>query len=175
MRVRKVGLLARWLFIELLAMADFTTGQIRTSYPILISLLDFDHVPGAHATPKLTARRLELALQLLCELKLIKDLDPLRNQRLGGLFFRVDGRGGISAANERSVDRSVDHRKAAKRATARVSKGRTTEDGGQERVRVQERDIPPSPPHLSTPKPTKFARDALAVIAATKARRAGFK
>lgn len=176
LQLRRLDDFAYRLFHELLTLADFTSGQIRVTYAVLISLMDFDRTPGAHAKPLPTKQRLRTAIEALCELKLIRELDRQRNERAGGLFFRVAPRGGISAANERSNTGSNTPRKPAKQATARVPAMRAPEEQHEEPTRVQERALPSKSPSLSTvSKPSKYVLESRAIVAATKARRAGFK
>lgn len=174
MQLRKLNDFAFRLFLELLAMADFTTGHVWTTYPVLVALLDFDRTPKAHAVPKPTQQRLRTALQSLIDLDLVKDMDRQRNERAGGLFFRVNGRGRISASNGMSNTMSNTHKKPAKQATVRVAEHRTLDEQHDEHTRVQKRDIPPKSPSLSTaPGPSRYVLESRAIVAAAKARRTG--
>lgn len=149
-QLRRLDDFAFRLFIELVGMADFATGRIATTYAVLIALLDFDQAPKAHAKPKPSKQRIRTALQALSELHLIKDMDPQRNERAGGLFFRVDPRGRISAVNVMSNTMSNTVKKPAKRATARVPASRPLDEQPDQHTRVQERDLSPLPSFLST-------------------------
>lgn len=166
LQLRKLNDFAFRLFIELLAMCDFATGQVRTSHAVLISLMDFDRAPQAHATLRPTKRRIQGALQMLLELRLIFDLDSFRNEQQGGLFFRVLERGRIGRSDGMSVPMSVPPKKRAKQAPARPAANRTNDEGTDERTGVQERKLSPKSPLLSTGEGAanhrpQAARDAL--------------
>jgi hypothetical protein len=95
-QLRKLPHLARCLFAELIGMSHFETGQIETSYAVLLALLDFDQVPGPNAPPKPTLRGLRTAIAQLAALRLI-DVDPFVNRKAKGLFFQVQSRESVFA------------------------------------------------------------------------------
>jgi hypothetical protein len=136
---------ARSLFWELLAMADHVNGRISTSYAVLIALLDFDQMPGAHAEPKPTQRRVRTALEHLIELGLV-EVDRIKNEKAKGLFLKVPTRVGISASDARKDRRSDRPRKPAKQATARPAAVQPYEERQTERQGVQEDSLIPLTP-----------------------------
>lgn len=170
-QLRRLDDFAYRLFIELVGMADFTTGRIATTYAVLIALLDFDVTPKAHTKPKPTKQRIRTALDQLSELKLIKGMDPQRNERAGGLFFRVASRGRISPSDAMSNTMSNTVKKRAKPATARVSKARPVDEQHDEHTRVQENSLTPLPPSLSTD--AKPSRAVMAMRAKLRPRAGG--
>lgn len=171
MPLRRLDDFAYRLFIELVGLSDFATGRIATTYAVLIALLDFDQAPQAHRKPKPSRQRIRTALQSLLELHLIKGWDPLRNERAGGLFFRVQPRGRISAPDVMSNPLSNPPKKRAKRATARAAEARPLDEQPDEQPRVQERDLSPISPSLSTAH--KPSRTVLAMKAKLRPRAGG--
>lgn len=160
LQLRKLSDLAFRLFVELAAMSDFTTGDVRTTYPLLIALLDHDRTPKAHATPRPTLQRIRTALAELAALNLVRSLDPKRNARQG-LFFRVSARGWNRLSNGMSNTMSNTARTAGERATKRVPAVSTPDEQHNEQQRVQERITTPLPPLLSTGANGTAARQKL--------------
>lgn len=170
MQLRKLGWLARCLFLELLAMADHTTGRVSTSYAVLASLLDFDAAPQAHSAATPTQQRIRTALADLVALRLVK-VDRIANEKRQGLFLQVQSRVGIgSPANmiNRVSNRVARPKKpdATKTYTAPARDDQQTEQQG-----VQDENPSPISP-LSTGTEAASARAKLKVISAGIARRA---
>jgi len=157
MQLRKLGDLAFRLFVELLALADHATGRVDTSYAVLLALLDFDQAHGAHAATKPTLQRVRTALEALIALQLVR-VDRIKNEKAKGLFLRLPSRAGISTPDARSNRLSNRPQKAAKPATARVSKERPMGEQQTEQQGVQENSLSPLPPSLSTGQPAPSSR-----------------
>jgi hypothetical protein len=85
--LRKLPTLAGRLFLELLAMADHATGAIRTSYAVLLALVDFDQVQCAHAPDKPTLKRIRTAIDQLEQARLLAR-DCVKNEKQQALFLR---------------------------------------------------------------------------------------
>jgi hypothetical protein len=149
MQLRKLGDLAFRLFIELLAMADHVTGQVSTSYAVLLALLDFDQVACAHAADKPTPKRIRTALDHLVELRLVR-LDRIKNEKAKGLFLKVKSRAGISASEPRKGSMKGRPENGAKPATARSAGARPRDEGQTDGQGVQEKRLTPLPPSFST-------------------------
>lgn len=155
MQLRKLSWLARALFLELVAMADFATGRIETSYAVLMALVDFDQVPGAHADRKPTLQAVRTDLEALVSLGLVR-VDRIANEKRKGLFFRLPARTSISASDGMSNRRSNRPQKAAKQATARVAAKSTPEEQQTEQQGVQQVILnPPTPLVVHSPKPSR--------------------
>lgn len=145
LQLRKLGDLPFRLFVELLAMADHATGRISTSYAVLLALLDFDQVPGAHAADKPTTKRIRTALEALCQLQLVR-VDRIKNEKAQGLFLRVQSRAGISAPDGmkgRGKGRVERPKKQDPTITCTKAAG---EDGQTEGQGVQEKFLSPISP-----------------------------
>lgn len=169
MQLRKLGWLARCLFLELLALADHTTGRVSTSYAVLAALLDFDAAPQAHTTATPTQQRIRTALADLVAMRLVS-VDRIANEKRQGLFLKVQSRVGIGAPanmSNRVSNRAARPKKqdATKTYTAPARDEQQTEQQG-----VQEEILPPSPP-LSTSAEAAAARAKLRQISATIGRR----
>lgn len=171
MQLRKLTDLAFRLYVELLAMADHATGRVATSYAVLLALLDFDQLPGAHAMPKPTQQRLRTALQSLIDLHLVR-VDRIKNEKAKGLFLRVDTRASIGASKETNNRRSNRPEKPKKPTTARVYKESPPQEQQTEQQGVQEEYISPLPPLLSTGGPAPSSRYVQRVKAEIEAKRA---
>ena len=156
-QLRKLDDFAFRLFIELCAMADFMTGYVRTSHPVLIALLDFDQAPRAHFKLKPTKRRLRTAFDELCSLNLVRDFDKKRNEAMGGLFFRVANRQRMSAPATMSAPMSAPQKK---RRSHRENSASIADERTDERTGVQEKNSLSYSPLLST-GPTASKPDAV--------------
>lgn len=160
MALRKLGWLARALFLELCAMADFATGRGETSYAVLESLLDFDPAPQAHTPDRPTQKRIRTALEALIAVGLVS-VDRIKNEKTKGLFFRIASRHSISAPDDmkgRLSGRPEKEKKLSRTTTCERSKG---DEGQTERQGVQENSLSPLPPKLST-SPAPHASHAAA-------------
>jgi hypothetical protein len=167
LQLRKLPDLAFRLFVELVALSDFATGFIATTFPQLIGLLDFDQAPCAHKVPKPTKRRLEHAVQVLLDLDLVKRAEPPATATRKALFFQLRPRSWIHAADAMRVPMSAPSRKPAKQAPARASEIRRGDEGADEGARDQHLNTTPLPPSLSTAaKPSRHVRDVLADVQA---------
>jgi hypothetical protein len=155
-QLRKLPWLTRCMFLELLAMADHSTGRVSTSYAVLGALLDFDRTPGAHSTPAATTQRLRTALADLAALQLVK-LDPIKNEKAKGLFLKVNARDGITSANANSNRRSNRPAKPDSQATARVPGASVPQEQQTEQQGDQEKNSPLTP-QLSTGPAAVLAR-----------------
>jgi hypothetical protein len=145
LQLRKLPLLARCLFLELVGMSDFTTGRIVTSYAVLEALLDWDQAPCAHAADKPTHKRVRTALQQLLDLGLVR-LDRVKNEKDKGLFLKVQKRQGLSASegmNGRLSGRPEIQKKP--RAT-RTCETREGDEGQTEGQGVQNGSLTPLTP-----------------------------
>lgn len=170
MQLRKLGDLSFRLFIELLAMADHVTGQVETSYAVLLALLDFDQAPCAHAADKPTPKRVRTALDHLVQLRLVR-LDRIKNEKAKGLFLKVKSRAGISASKAEKGRLTGRRENGAKPATARAGGARPRDDGQTDGQGVQEKDLSPLPPSFSTD--AKPSRTVQAMKAKLQPRAAG--
>lgn len=149
----------RWLFVELLAL-DFTAcGYVVTSWAVLASLMDYDKAPGAH-TDESTIKRVRTALETLIFLGLV-ETDAALNEAAKGLFLTLPGRVQPSSSANRKGRWKGRPQNGAKLELARVAAVRPHEEGQMEGQGIQEREIPPKPPSLSTgarPKETATQR-----------------
>jgi len=157
LQLRKLGWLARALFIELLAMADHSTGRISTSYAVLAALLDFDQAPTAHQAAAPTLQRLRTALDELVALRLVH-VDRIANEKRKGLFLKVQTRAGISAPGEKSNRQSNRPARPKKQATTTTCAPTARDEQQTEQQGVQEEYFPPSPPLSTAPPPEARAR-----------------
>lgn len=98
-QLRRLSWLARAMFLELVAMCDHATGQGRTSWAVLVALLDFDQAPQANTTATATPKRLRGAMAELEQLGLVW-LDRIKNEKAQALFFRVASRSGVTAPDD---------------------------------------------------------------------------
>ncbi|MEK8027234.1 hypothetical protein [Pseudaquabacterium rugosum] len=160
MQLRKLGWLARVVYIELLAMADHATGRISTSYAVLEALADFDQAPGAHSAIRPTAQRLRTALDELVSMRLVT-VDRIANEKRKGLFLRVATRVGISAPAAESNRRSNRPEKPKKQAATTVCTPTAAEEQQTEQQGVQEEIHPPNPPPSTAPGAGRAAARAL--------------
>lgn len=153
MQLRKLQPLARWLFVELVAMADHVTGRIVTSYAVLEALLDFDQAPCAHAADKPTQRRVRTALEQLLELRMVR-LDRIKNEKDKGLFLKVAGRKRISPSEGMSDRLSDRPEKAKKRDRTSTYEKPQGDERQTERQGVQQgitTPLSPLPVHSDPP------------------------
>ena len=169
-QLRRLDDFAFRVFIELLAMADFITGQINTSHAVLIGLLDYDRTPRAHEGARASKKRLQRVFAELVALNLIFDFDTDFNERRRGLFFRVAGRRQISAPASMSVPMSVPSKKRAKPALAPATAVQGRDEGTDERTGVQEtrNSISPTPPLSTGTDHSRWVLDARAKIKSTR-------
>lgn len=160
MALRKLQWLARALFMELLALADHTTGAGRTSWAVLSALLDFDAAPQANTVARPTVKRLRTAMAELESAGLVR-LDRLKNEKTQALIFRVKSRAGISSPKDmrgREQGREKEPRPPREKATKTANAG---QDAGQ---RVQEPISYPLSPSLSTGAGREKAMHVLAAM-----------
>jgi len=158
--LRKLPTLAGRLFLELLAMADHATGAIRTSYAVLLALVDFDQVQCAHAPDKPTLKRIRTAIDQLEQARLLAR-DCVKNEKQQALFLRVQSRAGISAPAEsfgRVKGRAAREKKPAKSGTYAKQAEPVRQGEGQ---RVQENSLPPTPTGAPIPQ---GVREKLAAV-----------
>ena len=148
MQLRKLPWLARCLFLELLALADHSTGRVETSYAVLASLLDFDAAPQAHDTAAPTQKRIRTALADLVALRLVT-VDRIANEKRKGLFLRLASRTGISATANMMGRLKGRPERAKKPAKSETCAPEAPHEGQTEGQGVQEKSLPLYP-QLST-------------------------
>lgn len=160
--LRRLSDLAFRLFLELVAMDREGSGRIATTYAVLMSLLDFDQAPCAHAADKPTLKRIRTALEHLASVGLVR-LDRARNELGKGLFLRVKTREEMSAARAMKGSMRGRREKPAKQATARPSAKRGGDEGQTEGQGFQEGfSYPPTPQQSTGPRAAfEFVADAL--------------
>lgn len=96
-KLRQIPGWMRWLYVELLQLADMKTGAGRASWPRLLALMDFDQAPtGKRRAGAVTLWQARSALDELAAIGLIAR-DKRRNEAQGFLFFHVQPRRGFSA------------------------------------------------------------------------------
>ena len=149
LQLRKLQPLARCLFLELVSLADFVTGNGRTSWAVLAALLDWDVAPQANTAPGATPKRLRHAMAELEALGLVA-LDRIANEKRQALLFQVKPRAGLSASDDMRGRVQGRASKPGKPATTRVSRRPKADAGQSAGQRVQEPGTIPLPPTLST-------------------------
>jgi len=169
MQLRKLPHLARSMFFELLALADHSTGRVRTSYAVLAALLDWDAAPTANTPGKPTLKQLRGALASLASVGLVR-VDPIKNEKTKALFLRVSPRAGIGAPAEKQGREQGRPRKRDSQALARVPGPQAPEAGQTAGQGVQEKSLSPYPLLSTATGPT--AED-LARMEAVRERLAG--
>lgn len=99
-KVRQLPAWARWLFLELVAMSDFKTGAVSTSYAQLVALLGCDQPQtGGRRLDEPTLKQVRTGLDWLVAMNLIAR-DSERNEKQGHLrIFIVQVRASVSASN----------------------------------------------------------------------------
>lgn len=97
LKLRQLPAWVRWLYFELVAMSDFKTGMVRTSYAQLAALLDPDQpIQGGRRLEAPTLKQIRTALDWLYQLGLALR-DRRGNERAGVLQIQVPGRAGFGA------------------------------------------------------------------------------
>lgn len=106
-KLRQVPAWMRWLYLELVGLADFKTGKGAAGWQQLVALLEWDQPErGRRAAPDLGLQQIRRAFEQLASLGLIAR-DKARNEAQGRLFFQVSPRVGMSAS-KRKTDRVSD-------------------------------------------------------------------
>jgi hypothetical protein len=164
LQLRKLPHLAFRLFVELLGLDRMNTGRVETSYAVLLALVDFDQVAGAHAADKPTLKRVRTALEALIALHLVR-VDRIKNEKSKSLFLRIQPRAVLSASDAGKGRRTGRHEKAAKPASMRPSEESVSEEGQTEGQGIQDLNLSPISPVMHTPtKPPAALADRLAKL-----------
>jgi hypothetical protein len=90
----------RWLYFELVAMSDFKTGLVYTSYARLASLLDCDQPERGKRLDTPTIKQIRTALDTLARMNLALR-DRTANEEKRELKILVAPRVGLGASNEK--------------------------------------------------------------------------
>lgn len=169
-KLRHVPAWMRWLFCELVGLSDFRTGQGRSSWAQLVSLLDFDKpAAGRRAAEDIGPQRVRRAFEQLADLGLVAR-DKGRNEQTGWLFFQVAPRTGLGASTgktDRVSDRAQKRRstREATPANQAIPTGIPTGGSGSNSTPY------PRSGKLSTPLPSERTKPPAALLAEVRARR----
>ncbi len=112
--LRQLPAWVRWLYLELVAMSDFKSGRVRTSYAQLAALLGYDAPEHGPRVPVPTLKQIRTALDHLAGVGLT-GRDKRTNEQTGALEILVLTREGFGTSTKeqgRVQGRGVSPRKA---------------------------------------------------------------
>jgi hypothetical protein len=111
-QLRQLQPWVRWLYVELVALSDFTTGLLsvgsdpRVSYAKLAALLAHDQTPGAHAVAPPSHDQIRRGLETLEGMGLVSR-NTVANEGARALFLAVEGRKSAVTSSANRASRSA--------------------------------------------------------------------
>lgn len=166
--LRLVPAWVRWLYLELVAMSDFKTGLIYTSYARLASLLDCDQPERGKRLDIPTMKQIRTALDTLAKMNLALR-DKAGNVEKRELKILVSPRVGLGASNQKKGRETGRPQKAQNYDEHGTQRKPDTQIGQRSGQGVQERNsLLPLPLHVDKLSPGEGRKKADALRASIK-------